>query len=200
MFLKAKKRIERYRKEHPDYSIFQIAQIILIGIFRLMSAWFYLRKCDKIGHLPSVNGIPLIKNKGRIFMGNEVRIWSNIEKTKILSAKNGTLFIGNNCRINGVHITAQKSITIGDNCRIGPYTIIIDSNYHDVTDHFLDVEGKPITIEDNVWITSKVTILKGVTIGKGSVIAAGAVVTKDVLPYTLVGGVPAKLIRKLNAS
>ncbi|MBV4357845.1 hypothetical protein KTO63_11845 [Parasegetibacter sp. MAH-26] len=55
----------------------------------------------------------------------------------------------------------------------------------------------PITIEDGAWIGSRVTILPGVTIGEKSIIAAGAVVTKDVEPYTLVGGVPAKIIKHL---
>ena len=57
-------------------------------------------------------------------------------------------------------------------------------------------EVDPIVIEDDVWIGARVIILKGVTIGKGSIIGAGSVVTKDVEPYSIVGGNPAKLIRK----
>ena len=89
---------------------------------------------------------------------------------------------------------------IGENVRIAPYSIILDSDFHSVSDHFAEVEGEPIIIEDNVWITTRATILKGVTIGKGSVIAAGAVVNKDVPPYSIVGGVPAKLIKKVESS
>ena len=55
---------------------------------------------------------------------------------------------------------------------------------------------KPVIIKDNVWIGLGATILKGVTIGEGAIIAAGAVVNKDVPPHTLVGGVPAKVIRE----
>ncbi|HLU90186.1 MAG TPA: DapH/DapD/GlmU-related protein, partial [Cyclobacteriaceae bacterium] len=58
----------------------------------------------------------------------------------------------------------------------------------------------PIIIEDDVWITMNCMIMKGVKIGKGAVIAAGAVVTRDVEPYTVVGGVPAKLIKRLEIS
>ena len=53
----------------------------------------------------------------------------------------------------------------------------------------------PVVIEDDVWTGANVTILKGVTIGRGSVIAAGAVVTKSFPPYSIIGGVPAKLIK-----
>ena len=58
----------------------------------------------------------------------------------------------------------------------------------------------PITIGKNVWIGSNVTILQGVTIGEWAVVAAGAVVTKDVPPYTVVGGIPAKVIKKVGES
>ena len=56
---------------------------------------------------------------------------------------------------------------------------------------------KPIHIEDKVWLGANVTILQGVTIGEGAIVAAGAVVTKDVEPKTVVGGIPAKLIKRL---
>ncbi len=65
---------------------------------------------------------------------------------------------------------------------------------HDPQDPLYRVKGGPVIIEDYVWISCRVVILPGVTIGEGAVVAAGAVVTKDVAPYTIVGGVPAKEI------
>jgi len=58
--------------------------------------------------------------------------------------------------------------------------------------------SKPIVVEDEVWIGGGSVITQGITIGRGSVVAAGAVVTKDVEAYTIVGGVPAKQIRKID--
>lgn len=66
----------------------------------------------------------------------------------------------------------------------------------DVTDAEKTPEqDAPVIIEDDVWCGANVTILKGVTIGRGSVVAAGAVVTKSFPPYSIIGGVPAKLIK-----
>ncbi len=122
-------------------------------------------------------------------------------RVKIQGAENIT--VGNNVAINyGVWIAANKhpdgGIVFGNNILIGPYSIIHSGN-HKFQDPAIPIykQGfafKQITIEDDVWIAARCTILSGVTLGKGSVIAAGSVVIKDVLPYTIVGGVPAKII------
>jgi acetyltransferase-like isoleucine patch superfamily enzyme len=95
-------------------------------------------------------------------------------------------------------------ITIGNYVRIAPQVMMIAAN-HVFADpekpiHAQGLEAKPIVIEDDCWIAGRVNIMAGVTIGKGSVIGAGAVVTKDVPPYSIAVGVPAKVIasRKKN--
>lgn len=169
------------------------------GVLGMVGAKWYLRNCTSMGKMVSVNKKPIIINHGRIHLGDEVRIWSNIQPSKIFVDKGALLTIGNNSRINGVHISASQHIAIGNNVRIAPYTIIIDNDFHRVDDHFSDDGNKgPIIIEDDVWITMNCMIMKGVRIGRGAVIAAGAVVTRDVLPYSVVGGVPAKLIKMQN--
>ncbi len=83
---------------------------------------------------------------------------------------------------------------------MGPEVLIYTQN-HDFsrTDITMDQQGwadeKPVVIEDDVWIGSRVIILPGVTIGKGSVIGASAVVTKSVPPYSVVAGNPAKIVK-----
>lgn len=198
MFSRVKKRWSQYKKKHDHEENSRLMGLVILIAYRLIMARIYLRKCNKIGSFVRIYGKPHINNLGKIYLADDVRVWSNVERAKLYTGKNGILKIGNNSRINGAHIDAQERIEIGKNCRIAPYTLILDSDFHDVKEHFQNVKGEAIIIEDNVWITSRATILKGVTIGEGAVVAAGAVVTKDVAPYTLVGGVPAKKIRDIK--
>lgn len=94
----------------------------------------------------------------------------------------------------------EQNITIGSNCQIGP-RVSFETVNHEL--EFCESYGRkdnilPIVINDEVWIGCGVIVLPGVTVGKGAVIASGAVVTKDVPPMTLVGGVPAKIIKNFS--
>lgn len=107
--------------------------------------------------------------------------------------------IGNHSII-GSHVELYGTIKIGNCVMIAPHTIIITRNHNSSN---LEVpmifqgytKEEKVVIEDDVWIGTRSIILKGIRIGKGSIIGAGSVVTKDVKPYSIVGGVPAKLIR-----
>lgn len=107
--------------------------------------------------------------------------------------------IGDNVFINsGCQFQDQGGITIGNGALIGPKTVIATLNHHQNPDKRGNLIPKPVKIGKNVWIGANVTILPGVTIGDGAVIAAGAVVSKDVEANTVVGGVPAKLIKRIQ--
>ena len=121
----------------------------------------------------------------------------NIEKGAHFSSE---MSLGNN---SGIGINAQIApyVSIGNDVMMGPdcmmYTVNHGMERIDVPMwHQNFTKPKPIVIEDDVWIGSRVIILPGVHVGKGSVIGAGAVVTKSIEPYSVVGGNPAKLIRK----
>jgi acetyltransferase-like isoleucine patch superfamily enzyme len=106
--------------------------------------------------------------------------------------------IGKNVTINkGATILSPGQVVIEDNVLIGPEVKIttVDHDLHDR--HNLFHFGK-VTIKENAWICIGAIICPGVTIGKNAVVAAGAVVTKDVEPNTIVGGVPAKMIKKID--
>ncbi len=185
-------------EKYPKKGTFAKLFIAMKGVLNIFLAKLYLSSVDELGKMVSVNGRPKVGNQGKMILKDEVRVWSIIEKAKLYTGPEGTLIIGKNSRVNGAHIDAQNRIEIGENVRIAPYTLILDSDFHNINNPFEDVKGKPIIIGNNVWITSRATILSGVTIGDGAVVAAGAVVTKDVPPKTVVGGVPAKIIKKID--
>ncbi len=111
--------------------------------------------------------------------------------------------IGKDCLIGEYSvIRGQGGVTIGDRVYTSPFSQIIAVNHvikdpdQPIIHQGITADG--ITIEDDVWIGSGAIITDGVNIGKGSVIAAGAVVTKDVPEHTVVAGVPAKVIRRIE--
>jgi acetyltransferase-like isoleucine patch superfamily enzyme len=120
----------------------------------------------------------------------------------------GNVTLGENCSVQmnsmligyGTRENPDGRIEIGNHVRIAPNVQMIGGNHViDRTDVPITKQGllhKPIIIEDDVWIAGRVVITCGVRIGTGSVIAAGAMVTKDVPPWSIVGGVPAKFLRK----
>ena len=116
-----------------------------------------------------------------------------------------TIQLGNDVFIGaGANFSSITSIKIGNKVMFGPNVTIMggDHNTTQIGEFMYDVKEKllendlPVTIQDDVWIGACAIILKGVTIKKGAVVAAGAVVTKDVPEFSIVAGVPAKVIKQ----
>ncbi|ASK26572.1 DapH/DapD/GlmU-related protein [Neisseria chenwenguii] len=107
--------------------------------------------------------------------------------------------IGKNVFINtGVMFTDLGGIILEDNVLIGPRANIISVNHPLDAASRRGVIVRPVVIKKNAWIGAGATVLAGVTVGENAVVAAGAVVSKDVPPDSVVGGVPAKILKKIK--
>lgn len=181
---------------------------IKFATFRSFCISSLFRKCESE---VLFKGIDLLKGPERIEIGMRcifdkhlyLTAWMQFSKDADVSL----ITIGRNCNFGAFnHITATNNIIIGDNCLTGKWVTISDNDHGTTNIEDLkkrpqdrDIVSKgPVIIGKNVWIGDKATILGGVTIGNGAVIAANSVVTKDVPPYSVVGGIPAKVIKSNN--
>jgi maltose O-acetyltransferase len=150
--------------------IILILSFIPIGAFRLM--------------IVKLSGVIIGKNT-RINMG--VRLYDP-----------NNIVIGEDCVVGeGVVLDGRDKLIIGDHVDIASEVMIYNSQ-HDINSDKFEAVSSPVAVGDYVFIGPRAILLPGVTVGEGAVIAAGAVVTKDVEPYTIVGGVPAKPIGERN--
>ena len=150
------------------------------------------------------------QNKYDIVIGKRCEI-----KGQLFSFEGGKILIGNNVFMNyNSFIGSMEAVTIGNDDIIATNVRIIDNNNHPTSptqremmshnDFYGELwtwkyaEHKPVVIGDNVWIGEFSAILKGVTIGKGSIVASHSVVTKDVPPYVIVAGNPARVVKRLE--
>ena len=117
-----------------------------------------------------------------------------------------SVVIGDNVTIGtGFHISSISKIVIGDNVLTGKYITIVDNGHGFATKEEMTIAPikralrtyESVIIGKNVWIGDKVTIVGNVNIGEGAIIGSNSVVTKDVPPYSVVAGIPAKIIKQL---
>jgi galactoside O-acetyltransferase len=146
----------------------------------------------------------LVKGPGRIRVGQGFSCW---RLCTLATCDDGDIDIGDRVSLNAnVYLNACRGgrIVFGNDVLVGPNAVFRTSDH--VT---LDPErpireqghtAGVIVLEDDVWIAANVTVVGGVRIGRGAVVAAGAVVTADVEPYSVVGGVPARLIKRRGQS
>ena len=149
-----------------------------------------------------------IKNDCRVKIGS----FSIIEGSMSFDRDNAQISIGDRTFIGASNLVCAEKIEIGNDVLIAWGCTLVDHDSHSVKwdarkddvsawrngeKDWAEVTIKPIKIFDKVWIGFNSIILKGLTIGEGAVVAAGSVVTKDVPPYTLVAGNPAKIVRQI---
>jgi len=142
-----------------------------------------------------------------VSLGNNVTIreYSIVECTGVLRYPGESLIVGNDVGISQFcFIGVRGPVRIGNNVQFGPRVTIYAENHNfDDADRLIREQGvrrTGITIEDDCWLASGCSILDGVTVGRGSIIAAGCVVTKSVPPYSVVAGVPGRVVRTRGAA
>ncbi|MBI4991195.1 acyltransferase [Candidatus Gottesmanbacteria bacterium] len=122
-----------------------------------------------------------------IGQGSKIHMWCNFFNPENIEIGQDTI-IGNHAFLDG-----REKLLVGNHVDIASQVLIYNSQ-HDIDSEDFHAVAKKVVIEDYVFIGPRAIILPGVKIGKGAVVAAGAVVTKDVEPFSIVGGVPAKVI------
>lgn len=144
-----------------------------------------------IGHIPlHIVRIFFYRLCGiKIGKGSTIHMWAGFYQPENITIGNDTI-VGDHVFLDG-----RARLDIGNHVDIASQVLIYNSQ-HDIDSEDFHGMSKPVRIEDYTFIGPRAIILPGVTIGKGAVVAAGAVITDDVEPFTVVGGVPAKTIRK----
>ena len=167
-----------------------------------------------------------ITSKNKISLGLNAEIFNHGDKSNIVFGKGvildgvlecyskGKIVIDDYSFIGRSRLFASEKISIGKGVLISDNVIIMDSNLHPFSalkryddlvkyhegfffDVYTNIKSKPVIISNFAWIGANVVILKGVTIGEGAIVGAGSVITKDVQPYTIVAGNPARIIREI---
>jgi acetyltransferase-like isoleucine patch superfamily enzyme len=166
----------------------------------VLNARWYLRHAIVADRVRLYGRRPRVVNRGQMFIGQRARLVSTVATLELETARDGVLTIGERVFVNyGTSISASRLVQIGNDCNIGTHCMLIDNSFHHVEPERRNErpESSPIVLGTNVWLGARVIVLPGVTIGDGSVVAAGSVVVKNVPRRTLVGGIPAKVIRAL---
>jgi acetyltransferase-like isoleucine patch superfamily enzyme len=173
---------------------------------------FRAKKVRSNTKLLNIKGIPKIRGKGKISIGKGTRMNSGMIFNPI-GGDNHILFvcsvgaeirIGENCGLSNCCIVSRKKVTIGNNVLIGGSVKIYDTDFHSLS--FLDrresvldqksTVSKAVNIGDDVFIGAHSLILKGVSIGQCAIVGGGSVVTKNIPPFEIWGGNPARFIKK----
>ncbi|PKP41232.1 MAG: acetyltransferase [Bacteroidetes bacterium HGW-Bacteroidetes-12] len=179
----------------------------LFGIFQLI--YFRIRTKILFKNARLIRFPIRIRGKKFISVGKGFTTGFNCRLDAFSEDGNNCIKIGENVQINDyVHIGAVKSIEIGDNVLIASKVYIADHNHGNYSEEECDcpmsipkdrkLYSKKVVIEKNVWIGEFVSILPGVIIGEGSIIGTMSVVNKDIPPYSIAVGSPAKVIKRYN--
>jgi acetyltransferase-like isoleucine patch superfamily enzyme len=190
--------LRRRWKDHPSLTWPDRMRRVRSVLADRARAVVYLRDAE-VGAGIRVSGKLKIANWGSLTIGDDCTFRAPVTPIDIFVGPDANLSVGNGVRFHsGDTISALMRVEIGDRVQIGPHVSIHDNAFHDLYDRAKTPESEPVIVEDDVWLASKCTLLPGVRIGRGAVVGAHALVTADVEPFTVVGGVPARPIMRLD--
>jgi acetyltransferase-like isoleucine patch superfamily enzyme len=185
-----------------------------VSLVRLV-AWYRFRRAEAeldVGTGAQIRSLAFFPLKGGSFTLGEQSIYAG---RLSMDREGAEVHIGARTYVGKSHLVVARSIRIGDDVLVSWGVTIIDHQSHslqsseradDVVNWLTGIKEwthvtiKPVTIGDKVWIGFNAAILPGVTVGEGAVVGACSVVTKDVPPYTIVAGNPARVVRELDAN
>ena len=142
------------------------------------------------------------ENARGIILGNNVRIYEHCSLVVDGVSNDSGIVIGDGSAMNfGVYIDGSGGVIIGKSVIFGPNVVVVSSQHTLLQGSTFSASPKKfaeVRIDDNVWIGGNATIMAGVTIGQGALIAAGSVVNRDVPAFSMVAGVPARVIKSTS--
>ncbi len=152
------------------------------------------RSIDRVGRGTIIAGWLNVENNGVIQIGEDCHLGSHPIQSHLVAMDDARISIGDRVFISyGAAISATRSIQIGDDTRIGPFSLILDNDYHRVGDRESPGVVAPIEIGRNVLIGTRVSILRGARIGDGACVISGSTVAGIIANRAVVAGVPARV-------
>ena len=146
------------------------------------------------------NGRLRVSGPGQVVLDADVNAWSHAEVNRLITTRpEAVIQIGRHVRLNGCTIIAADRVEVGADCVLGSCEVRDHLPYSESpVDRRRPGRAQPVVIEDNVWIGGQVSVLPGVRIGRDSVVGIHAVVFDDIPPGVIVGGNPARVLRRLD--
>jgi acetyltransferase-like isoleucine patch superfamily enzyme len=194
-------KIKAYIKNNPR--IKQIVHRLLIPKYQARPRWWVRNFLNPFVHKKGKRSTICKRVRMDVLPFSDFSIgdFSTIEDFSVVNNGLGAIYIGNHVRV-GIGNVIIGPVTIGNNVIMAQNVVLsgLNHSYDDINIPIVDQQCtfSPIVIHEDCWIGANAVITSGVTIGKHAVVAAGSIVTKDVNPFTIVAGNPAKPIKAYN--
>ena len=175
-------------------------RLTLVDRLRSARTRLLLRGTTSVGHSPTIAGQPTLMNDGVLEIGDDFFFSARPAPSHLAATKGARIVIGDRVRIAyGAAISARSEVAIGNDVEVGPFCVIMDSDFHVVGDRSAIDEPLPVRIEAGARLGARVTVLRGSVIGAGAVVLGGSVVSGKIAPGTVVSGVPARVVVAASA-